>query len=68
MAEQTPQTPPATPEPARPAWLDTANPQADLIKVFNDVFKGGYDPQDICNRLKKALSEVQAPPTAGIPR
>lgn len=47
----------------KPDWLSGMSPQAELIKIWNDVFDSDCTC-DICVRLRKALSEVKGgPPT-----
>ena len=45
-------------KPIKPDWLTGMSPQAELIKIWNDVFESDCNC-DICQRLRKALSEVK---------
>ena len=48
-------------KPIKPDWLTGMSPQAELIKIWNDVFESDCNC-DICQRLRKALSEVKGGP------
>jgi len=62
--EQKPQEP-ETPKAPKPDWLKGMSPQAELIKIWNDVFESDCQC-DICVRLRKALSEVKGGPPSGL--
>jgi hypothetical protein len=66
MAEETKPISPETLNPEKPDWLKGMSPQAELIKIWNDVFESDCQC-DICVRLRKALSEVKGgvPPQTG---
>jgi len=49
----------------KPDWLKGMSPQAELIKIWNDVFENNCTC-DICVRLRKALSEVKSGPPQGL--
>lgn len=49
----------------KPDWLKGMSPQAELIKIWNDVFEVDCEC-DICVRLRKALSEVKEGPPSGL--
>jgi hypothetical protein len=63
MPETTNVEQPTPAAPNKPDWLKGMSPQAELIKIWNDVFESNCQC-DICVRLRKALSEVKGgPPT-----
>jgi hypothetical protein len=65
MPEEPTSPPPETPKPNKPDWLKGMSPQAELIKIWNDVFESDCNC-DICQRLRKALSEVKGGPPSGL--
>lgn len=65
MVEESKVTSPEFPEVNKPDWLKSMSPQAELIKIWNDVFESDCQC-DICVRLRKALSEVRSGPPSGL--
>jgi len=65
MPEEPTPTPGPENIPPKPDWLKGMSPQAELIKIWNDVFESNCQC-DICVRLRKALSEVKGGPAPGV--
>jgi len=65
MSEEAKQASPETSKVNKPDWLKGMSPQAELIRIWNDVFENNCTC-DICVRLRKALSEVKGSPPSGL--
>jgi len=58
MVEEVKQPTPEVSKPSKPDWLGELDPQAELVKIWNDVFETDCNCE-ICTRLRKALSKVK---------
>jgi len=63
MTEEQISTSTEIPNPLKPDWLDKMAPQVEVMKIFNDIFESSCTC-NACVRLRKALSNIKAPPTS----